>query len=1082
MVERNEIPNRMTALGLLEQMRRRASANREPEFNPISATMRERRADPTAPLFGGQRQPPLPIPPTPPAVIPPQQTQQAAPQARGQAQALPVPPVPPAVIPQQEGAPARPIAERFNPQNPHVATAIEMAERYGLPRNVFLSLVQQESRFDPNAVSRAGALGLGQLMPGTARDLGVDPTNPTQNLEGSARYLRQQLDRFGGDMRLALAAYNAGPRRVVEAGNAIPDNAETQAYVPSVMRRAGVPGYAEGGPVDAIPVHEINVVATRLPRRRTPRPAPREELTADQLNAMVLDRLAARYDVAPESIMAAEARDRIGRAMGYAEGGLAELEQKYESGGRVRRVVGLARRAVAPEPAAPAPSAAMTPDEAMAMATRPQPGAGVPRLEGEDLERANELSQRVLDFRAAQMRLPPKARVQPRPEDQLFPAARFDQPLEAGPSNVAQELEALRIGNIAPDQALPGSRAAAGVASDLAERYGPTMDRIVGDLDPIARIMRGEEVPGATPAQIASARAGEFYNMRPIYDVLRQQGVSHEEALRRIRQEAQAIAGTSPRTDTEQNVLNSAFLQNRMARGLPVDAASVQASTGPGSGYGMIYDQHPALTEGLLEGTISLAQNPKPTVFGRNISGDRSAVTADVHNVRAVNMLFNDLHPGELPASSFDSAAKYQRYLDAYTPDADGVVRGMNDAELRKILVARPSGQGVRGQDVSTEYPIYNDITTNIAGRLGLTPADAQALMWFHYGHRTGLASEAHTVPELLNQRMSITSQALGIPPEEVLRLYSRNMIPLAGVAPAAILAREGEPAPSLEELDQRYAEGGPVMSDEEYDRRLLERMKRDTGRTTESTNAEQARALRSAGYDAAQLASDIFLPQSPLDAALMVAMGPGPRMARLAGSAALAALEPSEAEAGTRFVRRSQSFDSPFNRRARHIAMFAETKNPRETLDQLKSYGPAAWITRGDDAVDVRDIQPDIVRALRNSGIHEDYNTTAAALARNANPENIINSAGLWDDPLLVREVYENVIQPREITSVRTNDGLLVFDPVNVRPIRTEYAHGGLAQLHHKYADGGIVNGGATPYDPDAVNALANQIEAGYV
>jgi hypothetical protein len=285
-----------------------------------------------------------------------------------------------------------------------------------------------------------------------------------------------------------------------------------------------------------------------------------------------------------------------------------------------------------------------------------------------------------------------------------------------------------------------------------------------------------------------------------------------------------------------------------------------------------------------------------------------------------------------------------------------------------------------------------------------------------------------------------------------------------------------------LEELDQKYARGGDVMSDEEYDRRLLERMKRDTGRTTESTNAEQARALRSAGYDAAQLASDIFMPQSPLDAALMVAFGPGGRMARLAGSTALMAMEPSEAEAGTRFVRRSQSFDSPFNKRARHIAMFAETKNPRETLDQLKSYGPAAWITRGDDAVDVRDIQPDIVRALRNSGIHEDYNTTAAALARNANPENIINSAGLWDDPLLVREVYENVIQPREITSVRTNDGLLVFDPVNVRPIRTEYAHGGLAQLHHKYAEGGAVSAQPAIYDPDAVNALANQIEAGYV
>jgi hypothetical protein len=118
----------------------------------------------------------------------------------------------------------------------------------------------------------------------------------------------------------------------------------------------------------------------------------------------------------------------------------------------------------------------------------------------------------------------------------------------------------------------------------------------------------------------------------------------------------------------------------------------------------------------------------------------------------------------------------------------------------------------------------------------------------------------------------------------------------------------------------------------------------------------------------------------------------------------------------------------------------------------------------------------------LRNSGLHEDYNTTAAALARLANPKNIVDSAGMWDDPQLVREVYENVIQPREITSVRTNDGLLVFDPVNVRPIRTEYAEGGLAQLDQKYAEGGVVRSEAAKYDPDAVDALVKQIEAEYV
>jgi len=352
MAER-EIPNRMTALGLLEQMRR-SNANRQAPFDPVAASARERRAAPAAPLLASARSHGLPLPPTPPTVVPP------APQARGQAQSLPVPPtpppldasgnpvhVPPALLPQTAGAEAVPTHERFNPENPHVATAIQMAERYGLPRNVFLSMLQQESRFDPNAVSPRGAVGIGQLMPGTAADLRVDPRDPVQNIEGSARYLRQQLDRFEGNVPLALAAYNAGPRRVTEAGNTIPDNPETRAYVPAVMRRAGMPGYADGGlahleqkyadggMVDSIPVHEIVVRATRLPRHRTHRPAPREELTADQLNGMVLDRIAGRAAPSSEVGAAAEARDRIRQTMGYAEGGLADLYRRYAEGGIV---------------------------------------------------------------------------------------------------------------------------------------------------------------------------------------------------------------------------------------------------------------------------------------------------------------------------------------------------------------------------------------------------------------------------------------------------------------------------------------------------------------------------------------------------------------------------------------------------------------------------------------------------------------------------------------------------------------------------------------------------------------------------
>ena len=98
------------------------------------------------------------------------------------------------------------------------------------------ALVWQESRWNQAAVSRAGAIGLAQLMPGTARDLGVDPRDPIQNLSGGARYLRQQLNRFNGDVEKALAAYNAGPGRVTLAGR-IPAIPETQAYVRAIVGR-----------------------------------------------------------------------------------------------------------------------------------------------------------------------------------------------------------------------------------------------------------------------------------------------------------------------------------------------------------------------------------------------------------------------------------------------------------------------------------------------------------------------------------------------------------------------------------------------------------------------------------------------------------------------------------------------------------------------------------------------------------------------------------------------------------------------------------------------------------------------------
>lgn len=106
------------------------------------------------------------------------------------------------------------------------------ADKYGIPRDVMHNLVQTESGYNPQAVSPKGAIGPTQLMPGTARDLGVDPRDPAQNIDGGARYLKAQHDRFG-DWSLAAAAYNAGPARVQRAGG-VPNIPETQNYVRKV--------------------------------------------------------------------------------------------------------------------------------------------------------------------------------------------------------------------------------------------------------------------------------------------------------------------------------------------------------------------------------------------------------------------------------------------------------------------------------------------------------------------------------------------------------------------------------------------------------------------------------------------------------------------------------------------------------------------------------------------------------------------------------------------------------------------------------------------------------------------------------
>ncbi len=137
------------------------------------------------------------------------------------------------LIPGHDGKSESIPSYRGNYRGEYLATAKAAARRHEVPVDLFLRLVQQESGWNPKAVSHAGAIGLAQLMPDTAARLGVDPQDPAENLEGGARYLRAQFERFRS-WKLALAAYNAGPE-AVEKHDGVPPYAETQDYVKAIL-------------------------------------------------------------------------------------------------------------------------------------------------------------------------------------------------------------------------------------------------------------------------------------------------------------------------------------------------------------------------------------------------------------------------------------------------------------------------------------------------------------------------------------------------------------------------------------------------------------------------------------------------------------------------------------------------------------------------------------------------------------------------------------------------------------------------------------------------------------------------------
>ncbi|MCO7514300.1 lytic transglycosylase domain-containing protein [Pseudomonas guariconensis] len=148
-------------------------------------------------------------------------------------------------------AQAGPVDAQLVTGRPYADLVAAAAQAHGVPQALLHALIKAESGYNPKARSPKGAQGLMQLMPDTAREMGVkDVLDPQDNLQGGARYLKRMLTLFDNDITLAVAAYNAGPEAVLSRGRVVPPFAETRRYVPNVLNEyRRLQGLAEDAPL-----------------------------------------------------------------------------------------------------------------------------------------------------------------------------------------------------------------------------------------------------------------------------------------------------------------------------------------------------------------------------------------------------------------------------------------------------------------------------------------------------------------------------------------------------------------------------------------------------------------------------------------------------------------------------------------------------------------------------------------------------------------------------------------------------------------------------------------------------------------
>jgi hypothetical protein len=397
------------------------------------------------------------------------------------------------------------------------------------------------------------------------------------------------------------------------------------------------------------------------------------------------------------------------------------------------------QRAKADEPAAPVKKAAPAKavKEKPPRSTAPSPFAITGKADP---------GQKILQAKAAEMEIKdPKKRTQPTGTEPVF---------DLSPEAYEETTSMFRQSDpLAVQARLP--RPAQGAKLPLDERMLSVM-RLTPQI--AERLAEKSQIGRGTSQEF-------FYHTAPIVRGIEEMDVPLDKAKSFLTDRfAPAFAGTSPRTATEQNMRNASMILYLQKKGIPIDEAFYD-QFGNAKGYNMM-GGHYDLAGQMLAGTHNPLKRPKPSAFLRNTAGDLSDVTADTHNIRGTLLAMDEVEPGSISSGWFKSPEAYERYrlTGQFNPASD-----INDS--------LQSGK-VGGVEQQIEYGPLSDVTFEASRLSGVAPAPMQSLGWFGSGVDTGLKSETKTIAELMNERVNVAAQILGIPPKQALRLLYESDIP----------------------------------------------------------------------------------------------------------------------------------------------------------------------------------------------------------------------------------------------------------------------------------------------------------------